>query len=172
MMKKFTVKVLETPGKDYVSDMQYAVKKLKLDTVVTISADLPLVIDKVIDEVVERYDQCGKPALTVVVPAETREKLGLTADYIVERGGRRLVPAGINAIDGKSIDKGELEEETLVMDRKEVAVNVNTPEDLKIAEDHLKSSTSEPTSKGNLSLIASHVPSNPILKRSSTVSSK
>jgi len=140
MMEKFSVKVLETPGKDYVSDMQYAVKKLKLGTVLTVSADLPLVTGKIIDEVVRRYEHCGKPALTVAVPVETRERLGLKAEYILERGGRRLVPAGINVIDGKSIDEKELEEETLVIDREEVAVNVNTPEDLKIAEDHLNTS--------------------------------
>jgi len=138
MMEKFPVKVLETPGKDYVLDTQYAVKKLKLGTVMTISADLPLVTGKIIDEVVGRYEQCGKPALTVAVPAETRERLGLKADYILETGGRRLVPAGINVIDGKSVDEKELEEETFVIDREEIAVNVNTPEDLKIAENHFK----------------------------------
>ena len=134
MLEKFSVEVLETPGKDYVSDVQYAVEKLKLDTVMTISADLPLVTGKIIDEIVGRYEQCGKPALTVAVPAETRERLGLKADYILETGGRRLAPAGINVIDGRRIDEKELEEETFVLDREEIAVNVNTPEDLKIAE--------------------------------------
>jgi len=143
MMERFPVKVLETPGEDYVSDMQYAVKKLKLGTVLTVSADLPLVTSKVIDEVVRRYEHCGKPALTVAVPAETRERLGLKAEYILEIGGRRLVPAGINVIDGKSIDEKELEEETFVIDREEVAVNVNTPEDLKITEDHCKRFTQQ-----------------------------
>jgi len=138
MMEKFSVKVLETPGKDYVSDVQYAVKKLELGTVMTVSADLPLVTGKVIDEVIERYEQCGKSTLTVAVPAEKRERLGLKVDYFFEVGGRRLVPAGINVIDGKNIDEKELEEETFVIDREEIAVNVNTPEDLKIAEDLFK----------------------------------
>lgn len=55
-------------------------------------------------------------------------------EYVIEVGNRRLVPAGINIIDGKKIDKGELEEEIFVIDEEEVAVNVNTPHDLKIAE--------------------------------------
>jgi len=142
MMEKFSVKVLETPGEDYVSDMQYAIKKLKLGTVVTVSADLPLVTGKVIDEVAGRYEHCGKPALTVAIPAETGERLGLKADYILQMGGRRLVPAGINVIDGKRIDETKLEEETFVIDREEVAVNVNTLEDLKIAERLSKASVS------------------------------
>jgi len=42
---------LKTPGKDYVFDTQYAIKKLKLNTVLTISADLPLVTSEVIEKV-------------------------------------------------------------------------------------------------------------------------
>ncbi|MFQ6080535.1 MAG: NTP transferase domain-containing protein [Candidatus Bathyarchaeia archaeon] len=133
MAKSFSVKVLETPGRDYISDTQYAIKKLNLDTVLTISADLPLVTSQVVDEVIEHYKRCGKPALAVMVPAETRKRLGLKADYVFEEKGKRLVPAGINVIDGKKIDETELEEETLVIDMEEMAVNVNTPEDLEVA---------------------------------------
>ena len=133
-MERFSVKVLETPGKDYVSDVQYAVKKLKLNIVLTISADLPLVTNEIIDEVIECYERCGKPALVVVVPAEVRERFGLEVDYIFEEKGRRLVPTGINLIDGRRIDEAELEEEVWVIDREEVAMNVNTSKDLEIVE--------------------------------------
>jgi len=37
-------------------------------------------------------------------------------------------------IDGRRIDQGELEEEIYVIDGEEVAVNVNTPNDLEVAE--------------------------------------
>lgn len=134
MAKGFLVKVLETPGRDYISDMQYVIKKLNLDTVLTISADLPLVTSEVVDEVIEHYKRCSKPALAVMVPAETRGRLGLKADYVFEEKGKRLVPAGINVIDGKRIAEKELEEEMLVIDMEEVAVNVNTLEDLEIAQ--------------------------------------
>lgn len=132
--KRFSVKVLKTPGKDFVSDVQYTIKKLKLDTVLTISADLPLITSEFIDEVIERYEHCGKPALTVTVPAETRERLGLNSDYVFEAKSKRVVPTGINVIDGKRIDEAELDEETFVTDRRELAVNVNTSKDLKTAE--------------------------------------
>jgi adenosylcobinamide-phosphate guanylyltransferase len=134
-VKKFPVKVLETPGKDYVSDVGYAVRRLKLETVLTISADLPLVTGEIIDRIIiEKYRRCNKPALAVVVPLETKERLGLEGEYILEAGNKRLVPAGINIIDGSRIDEGELDEEMLIIDEEEVAVNVNTPNDLKIAE--------------------------------------
>lgn len=133
-VKEFSVKILETPGKDFVSDMKYAVKRLELSTVVTVSADLPLLSGEIVDKVIESYEKCGKTALAVVVPVETRERLGLKVDYVFEVGGKRLVPAGINVIDGRRVDEAELEEEKLVIDTEEIAVNVNRPEDLKIAE--------------------------------------
>jgi adenosylcobinamide-phosphate guanylyltransferase len=134
LIKRFSVKILETPGEDYVSDMEYAVKKLKLKTVLTISADLPLITGEVIDSIIERYMRCNKPALTVAVPMETKERLGLGVEYALKAGDKRLVPAGINIIDGRRIDEGELEEEIYVIDDEVVAMNVNTPHDLKIAE--------------------------------------
>jgi len=134
LIKRFSVKILETPGEDYVPDMEYAVKKLKLKTVLTISADLPLITGEVIDSIIERYMQCNKPALTVAVPMETKERLGLGVEYALKAGDKRLVPAGINMIDGRRIDEGELEEEIYVIDDEKVAMNVNTPHDLKIAE--------------------------------------
>ena len=132
-VKGFPVKVLKTPGKGYVSDVQYAVRKLNLETVLTISADLPLVTGEIIDKIIEGYRLCDKPTLTVMVPMETKERLGLGGEYILETGNKRLVPAGINVIDGRKIDEGELEEEILVIEEEGIAVNVNTPHDLDIA---------------------------------------
>jgi len=134
LMKRFPVRILKTPGKGYVSDMRYAVRKLKLETVLTISADLPLITGEIIDKIIERYGQCNKPALTVVVPMGTKERLGLKGEYILKVGEKRLVPAGMNVIDVRRIDEGELVEEMFVIDREEVAVNVNTTHDLEIAE--------------------------------------
>jgi adenosylcobinamide-phosphate guanylyltransferase len=133
-MAKFPVKVIKTPGKEYVSDMGYAVKKLKLQTVLAVAADLPLITGETIDDIVERYEQCGKPALTVVVSMETKEKLGLGREYAFEVKNKLVVPAGINVIDGRRIDEKELDEKICMLDLKEVAVNINTIQELRIAE--------------------------------------
>jgi adenosylcobinamide-phosphate guanylyltransferase len=133
-MAKFPVKVIKTPGKEYVSDMGYAVKKLGLQTVLAIAADLPLITGEVVDAIVECYERCGKSALAVVVPMETKQKLGLGGEYAFELEGRWVVPAGINVIDGRRIDEEELDQELCVVDWKEIAVNINTLEELKIAE--------------------------------------
>ncbi|MGW8289525.1 MAG: nucleotidyltransferase, partial [Candidatus Bathyarchaeia archaeon] len=112
-----------------------AVRSLKLQTVLAIGADFPLITAEVIDRIVEYYEQCGKPALSVAVPMETKAKLGLGSKYGFELNGKCVVPAGINLIDGRRIDEAELEEEIYVLDRKEVAVNINTVQELCIAEE-------------------------------------
>jgi adenosylcobinamide-phosphate guanylyltransferase len=134
MVKRFSVKVLKTPGKGFCLDAQYAIKQLKLDTVLTISADLPLITSEVIDEVIERYEQCGKPALTVMLPSKIYKRPGLDVDYVFEVNGRSLTPVGINVVDGRKINEARLEEEIFVIPQEEIAVNVNRLEDLKIAE--------------------------------------
>lgn len=136
--KKFQVKVIKTPGKGFCLDAQYAIKKLKLNTVLTISVDLPLVTGEVIDKVIERYERCGKPALCVMAPPEIYKRLGIDADYIFEVEGRALTPVGINVVDGKKIHEERLEEEIFVITREEIAVNVNRRKDIEIAERFLK----------------------------------
>jgi adenosylcobinamide-phosphate guanylyltransferase len=141
LMLKFPVSVIKTPGKEYVSDMGYAVRTLRLQTVLAIGADLPLITAEVIDAIVEYYKRCGKPALSVVVSMETKAQLGLSGKYGFELNGKHVVPAGINVIDGRRIDEEELDEEIYVSDRKEVAMNINTIQELKIAEDLFQKST-------------------------------
>ncbi len=134
-MAKLSVKVVQTPGNGYVSDMGYAVKTLKLHTVLAVTADLPLITGEIIDQIIERYEQCEKPALTVAVPIAAKSKLGLGREYAFKINGKLVVPAGINVNDGGKISEEELEQEVYVIDKTEVAVNINTVQELKTAEE-------------------------------------
>jgi adenosylcobinamide-phosphate guanylyltransferase len=133
LMRKLAVPVIETPGKGFVPDMGYAVRKLGLKTVLAIGADLPLITGNIVDAIVEFYENSGKPALSVVVPMETKTKLGIGGKYGFEFNGKRVFPAGINLIDGRRIDEEELEEEICMLDLEEVAMNINTARGLRIA---------------------------------------
>jgi adenosylcobinamide-phosphate guanylyltransferase len=135
LMAEFPVTVVKTPGREYVFDLGYAVKKLKLHTVLAVAADLPLITGEIVDAIIERYERCRKPALAVVVPMQTKEKLGLAGDYAFVMANRHVVPAGINVIDGRRIDEEELDQEVCLLDREEVAVNINTVRELEIAEE-------------------------------------
>jgi adenosylcobinamide-phosphate guanylyltransferase len=123
-----------TPGKDYVSDMGFAAQVLKLGKFLAIAADLPLVTGEIIDVIVSRYQCCGKPALTVAVPFETKERLGMSVEYSFKMGDRTVVPTGINVIDGSKRYGDEwLDQDIFLLDKSELAVNVNTPQELQIA---------------------------------------
>jgi adenosylcobinamide-phosphate guanylyltransferase len=138
LMHELGVPVIETPGKGFVPDMGYAVRTLGLKAVLAISADLPLIRANIVDAIVEVYENCGKPALSVVVPLETKAKLGIGGKYGFELNGKQVFPAGINLIDGRRIDEAELEEEICVLDLEEVAVNINTARELRIANELLQ----------------------------------
>ena len=135
LMKKLGVQVLETPGKDYVSDMGYVVQTLKLGVFLAIAADLPLVRGEMVDAVVERYECCGKPALTVAVPLETKAKLGMSVEYSFKADDKEVVPVGINVIDGhKRYGDEWLDQDIYLMSQDELAVNINTVQELQLAE--------------------------------------
>jgi adenosylcobinamide-phosphate guanylyltransferase len=133
-VRNFPVTVVVTPGEGYIQDMQFVVRKLSLGTVLAVVSDLPLITSDVVDDVLQRYESCGKPALTVAVPIESKAKFGVGVEYAFEAEGRQVVPTGINVIDGRLIDGGWMDQDVYVMDKDEVAVNVNTLEDLKVAE--------------------------------------
>ena len=134
-MEKCHVKVVETPGKNYVSDLGYAAQSLKLGVFLAIAADLPLVKGEILDSIVDRYERCGKPALTVAVPLETKTRLGMSAEYSFKMDEADVVPVGINVIDGhKRYGDEWLDQEIYLLNQEELAVNINTPQELQIAE--------------------------------------
>ena len=128
--EELSFETFETLGLDFVSDMRQAIKELGLGEVLVISADIPLVSSEFIEDVLRTYEACGKPCLSVMVTEESYGKMGLKPSPAISR----LIPAGINVIDGEKIDEPELEQENFITTAAEVALNVNTPEDLRKAE--------------------------------------
>ncbi len=134
-LSQFHVKVVETPGKDYVSDMGFASQSLKLGVFLAIAADLPLVTSQALDSIIERYENCGKPALTVAVSLETKTKLGMSVEYSFKMDDKDVVPVGINVIDGQRRYGDEwLDQDIYLLDLDELAVNINTIAELTLAE--------------------------------------
>jgi adenosylcobinamide-phosphate guanylyltransferase len=133
-VEKFQTKIVTTPGKNYVSDMGYAAQTLKLDKFLAIAADLPLITGEILDQIIERYENCGKPALTVAIPIETKMRMGMSVEYSFKMDDKDVVPTGINIIDGaKRYGNEWLDQDIFLLDQPELAVNINTPQELQIA---------------------------------------
>jgi len=136
-IKNTSVRLIETDGKGYHTDLQQAIKDAKLSgPVLIISADLPLLNGKIIDEIVEKYEESNKPALTVMIPEEACRKYGLSAASIYEHNGNMYAVSGINIIDGQRIFE-EQEQEVFISSRPEAVFTVNSLNDLEAARKYL-----------------------------------
>lgn len=135
--KKTTVKVIETDGLGYHEDVQQAVQETNLTgPILIISADLPLVNGDFLDEIIGKYEQQSKPALTVMIPEEAFQTYGLSAVSLYEHEGKMYAVSGINIIDGQRILE-EQEQEVIESSRPEAVFTVNALKDLEEAKNFL-----------------------------------
>lgn len=125
-LKNQGIKTIVTPGKNYVHDLQFIISNFKLDNVlITITADLPLIKSNIIDHVLTEYEKSSKPAMSVMIPLDFFKKYDLKPTSVFEN----LVPSGLNIL--RSINKTQ-DEEVLILEKIELAVNINTCEDINL----------------------------------------
>ncbi|MGQ9543042.1 MAG: NTP transferase domain-containing protein [Candidatus Bathyarchaeia archaeon] len=118
------LKVIRTQGLGYVSDAKQAIRMLIPRIVLVVSADLPLISSRLIERVIQYYSTCGKPALKVVTHKGNVEQDNSGGEGDVK-------PAGVNIIDSNHISREQIEEAELLVDSVEIALNINTPSDVK-----------------------------------------
>jgi len=107
---------VETPGNGYVSDVQWLLREF--EPFVSASADLPFVKASDIRSIAKAFD--GRKSLTGVLP------LGLVPKDLKPPTYRGYAIVGLNAVGTEGERFFELSNPLL-------ALNVNTPEDLKLA---------------------------------------
>ena len=127
------VETLTTPGDGFEEDMRFAIRKLGLEVVLVVSADLPLITSVIVREAIQLYHSSGKPALAVMAKVENYERLGVKPQYVFEVDGQQLSAVGINLVDGRRIGEKELDQEVLIVDSQDVILNVNNSEELELA---------------------------------------
>lgn len=126
--------VVDTPGIGFVADMVCGVERAgATKPIIVIMADLPLITSDLIDYVMDIYEGRPEPALSTHTPLNLHGRLGRRPDSLFNYQGQLIVPAGINILDGARI-KEEQEDFHLVLERMELAVNVNTADDLQLCE--------------------------------------
>jgi len=132
---KIREEYIETPGKGYIEDLSYLLerqeKNSKNNVLVMINVDLPFISSTIIDNVLEEYFKSEKIAMSVQVPIAIYEKLGIKPTY--ESNG--FVPSGLNILISRNIEQVE---EKLIIPKVELALNINTLEDIDIAKKILK----------------------------------
>jgi adenosylcobinamide-phosphate guanylyltransferase len=148
-VKNASVKIIETDGQGYHEDLKQAIKTANLFCpVLIISADLPLLTGEFIDNIIEKYVQSGKPALTVLVPQEAFLEYGLSAVSVFEFKGKMYAVSGINILDGHQILE-EQEQEVVFSSSPEAVFTVNSREDLDAAKKYVGISLKGKLKKGS-----------------------
>lgn len=122
-----------TPGAGYIEDTSFAVDTLKLfRPFLIISSDVPLVKPETIDAIVREYENAGTEALSVRVDRSDIPP-GVSTDTILTDNGVENVPAAINVIDGRYMDRYQ-QEAVLILKDPLLAANVNYMADLSVCE--------------------------------------
>jgi adenosylcobinamide-phosphate guanylyltransferase len=124
------IRVIVTPGDGYVADMKHLGRVLSADSILAVNSDLPFITSEIVDMAIDRYWKSGKPALTVMIPTDETRKLGFESQYTV--GG--LSPAGVNIIDTKLLGSDQADEEILIVHDPIPLLNVNSLEEVQLAE--------------------------------------
>jgi GTP:adenosylcobinamide-phosphate guanylyltransferase len=128
------IRILESKGENYSLDLSDVLGKIKPGVVFAVSADLPLLNPAVIQRIITRYLP-SFPCTTIILETCFVKSFDILPSSILSIGSKEYCYSGIVIIDSsKHRSNSKLEEYFLIMNEKEIAINVNTVLELKIAE--------------------------------------
>lgn len=126
------IEIIETPGKGYSLDLSQVLSKIGRGRVFVVSADMPLINAQIINEIISIKQT--KPLLSVVLTKKFAKSIGTMPSVTFRERGIDYCQSGISIFQASAHSAGVMEEEYVVMDRIEVVINVNTKEELELAE--------------------------------------
>jgi adenosylcobinamide-phosphate guanylyltransferase len=144
------MRIIDAPGEGYVPDLGYALDRVS-PPMLTVACDLPLLAPVIVDRVLARFPT-SQGSLAAYVPAALKRQLGVSVDSTWSRDERELAPTGLNVVAGEQgttaeterddrsmgatgSDDGEKSRDTAYVSYDaRLAVNVNRPSDLTVAE--------------------------------------
>jgi adenosylcobinamide-phosphate guanylyltransferase len=128
LLEKNNYEIFDTPGIGYVEDLNLVLKSLN-DSVLIVSADLPLLDEEIIKKIVNLYDPNNKWT-TILVTKNFLKSLGLSSDYNITFENKLCNYTGISMINSQQISNLEnIEEKFVVVDDKRIGFNINTKQD-------------------------------------------
>jgi adenosylcobinamide-phosphate guanylyltransferase len=128
------IDVVETDGISYSKDLSVVVQKFEPSRVFVVSADLPLLDSKIVQTIVVKCVSTF-PCVSILLEKLFVESIGIEPSIIIVRGKKEYSHSGITILDSSKVNLDHiLEEHYIVMNEKELAINVNTTRELEIAE--------------------------------------
>ena len=137
LLKSKGIETIETPGEGYSNDLSYLLLKLKPQRVMVVPSDIPLLNSQIISEILDAIDNSSisssrkekGPAISIILEKGFVERTGAKPSIVVDQ----YCHSGITIFNTMSVGTEPVEEYYLVMNRKEIALNVNTKEELELA---------------------------------------
>lgn len=138
LLKSKGIETIETPGEGYSNDLSYLLSKLKPQRVMVVPSDIPLLNSQIISEILDAIDNSNissssrkekRPAFSIILEKGFVERTGAKPSIVVDQ----YCHSGITIFNTMYIGTEPVEEYYLVMNRKEIALNVNTKEELELA---------------------------------------
>jgi adenosylcobinamide-phosphate guanylyltransferase len=131
-LKSKGIEIIETAGNGYSKDLSYVLSKLKPQKVMTVPGDIPLLKSQIVNEILTTIDdkQEQEPAVSIMLEKGFVESIGVKPSIVLNQ----YCHSGITIFNTMAVGTEPVEEDYLVMNRKEIALNVNTKEELELAE--------------------------------------
>ena len=137
LLKSKGIETIETPGEGYSNDLSYLLSKLKPQRVMVVPSDIPLLNSQIISEILDAIDNSSSsssrkekaPAISIILEKGFVERTGAKPSIVVDQ----YCHSGITIFNTMSVGTEPVEEYYSVMNRKEIALNVNTKEELELA---------------------------------------
>ena len=133
-LRSMGVETIETTGNDFMDDLHTAFKVMNGRFVMTLPSDMPLLKREAVDALYHFFDPDIMESAIAVVDEEIVRAVGIKPSYSIELNGKKRVLSGLCIMDRiKTLDDVFLSEVYMLTDMFELAVNVNTQNELDLA---------------------------------------
>ncbi|MDD3398858.1 MAG: NTP transferase domain-containing protein [Candidatus Methanomethylophilaceae archaeon] len=133
------IKVVQTSGEDFMGDMHQALQQMRGRMVLVCPSDLPLLTPAIVDELVQAHRERGEESTLALVAEDVVRETGGEPSYLLDHEGGRWSLSGMSIVDREKVLQDVFLQEAYLLTRhKELAVNVNTVQELELARRILK----------------------------------
>jgi GTP:adenosylcobinamide-phosphate guanylyltransferase len=134
-LKSKGIETIETAGEGYSQDLSRLLSKLRPQKVVAVPGDIPLLNSQIVNEILNFIDdddrQEQEPAISIILEKGFVEEIGVKPSIVLMN---QYCHSGITIFNTMAVGTEPVKERYIVMNRKEIALNVNTKEELELAE--------------------------------------
>lgn len=134
-LKSKGIETIETAGEGYSQDLSRLLSKLRPQKVVAVPGDIPLlnsqIINEILNNIIDDDRQEQEPAISIILEKGFVEEIGVKPSVVLMN---QYCHSGITIFNTMAVGTEPVKERYIVMNRKEIALNVNTKEELELAE--------------------------------------